>query len=351
MADKRDSSSQRRAKENRAAREALAARREGAARKGEDGGDAAEETRPTRRTRAQAAPVRGARPRRSDREPNETAANGAGAKPAPTPVEELTGSWFSKINRVPGGRAVMLSLVLSIVAAIIVLFVPRQIPLERWEPRLKGYTIESCANPKGKKVTSVGGKAITPASCGRVASEPAKGTGSKQDDKRLLAVIKDSIYGFIGPVALLFVLPPVIITAAALAFATRRSRRRAWNYAILGFAVWMVLGGGITVGGQLFIVALGALAWGVFKASRAEPRAPRPGRGGRGLFGRGPVDVEGAEVADAGDEAPGVDLDAGDSAVPGDASAGSEVGDGGVVEEPANGGPDDPSGGDAPSRR
>ncbi|MCU1454066.1 MAG: hypothetical protein JWN46_2212, partial [Acidimicrobiales bacterium] len=233
---------------------------------------------------------------------------GARAEPSPVPTE---GSWFRRVSSLPGGRAVLLSLVLTVIASIAVLFIPAKVAIERWDSKLKNHTIEQCVTPKGKAAKTSDGKNVPLSACAPLASRPADtAKGGSKDATRLQAVVKDSIIKFYGAAALALVVPPVLIVAAAVGFALKPGRRRAWNFAAIGFGIWMVLFGRL-FGGPFFLIAFGALGYGVFKASRAEPRRPRPTRSRRGdaAVEATATEAEGdAPVADAGAGDEGVDV-------------------------------------------
>lgn len=104
MANKRDTSKQKRARQNRAEREARKARTVAASVPAEQ-----------RRTKATAtpAPVKGAKKRR-ERAPRPP-------RPGDVPVDiaTLKGNWFTKRMEVPGGRQVLYSLALTVIVAVL----------------------------------------------------------------------------------------------------------------------------------------------------------------------------------------------------------------------------------------
>lgn len=230
VAKKRDTSAQRRARENRARREALAARTAGAvparpsrvapstaerlSRTREPGGtrggrgaedravevDAGAEERRGRKGRA-------ARPRRP--------------RPGDVPVDpaKLEGSWLSRVNHVPGGTQVLMAGVLTLVITVM-LFVVHSFYEDGVEPGEGPATLTL--------VEAVG----------------------------------------LGP-ALALVAVPLVLVGLSLAFALRRQRRRVWMFAAL------VLGVFVLQGPIYYLFVVGFLGYALIRAAKVEgPNEP-----------------------------------------------------------------------------
>ncbi len=290
VANKRDTSAQRRARENRARRQALEARTKGAP-----------PARPSRVAPATAEKLKrsAASTSTSTGSSGSGPANGSGGKPRrerpprpgdrPVDLDTLEGSWFSKVMKVPGGIQVLFAAVMAVVAT-----------------GLMSFTAVFVAEAD-------------------IDDRDATATQTVFEAKSL-------------PVALALVGIPLVITAVALASTLRPQRRRVWlvSAIILGALSLALL--------QLYLIVAGFLAYGVFRAARVEgPNEPLLGS----LFGRRRPSVD-PGAGTAGDAA---DL-AGDEHGDDDASPAPTEPVGGPVTEapPVGAGPEDATDGDGPVR-
>lgn len=308
MPDNRDQSRQKRSKENRANRAAVEARKAAVAKKAEPVEEPTGKGK--RKTRAQAAPVRGSGGGRSGG--NGKAASSAGsdssagsprAAAAPAPVEvDPSAPWFRRILSVPGGRAVLVSFLLSLGVTVLLLAIPANRSVERYSSHLKGKQIEHCVTTKGKKIALKEGQTVEQV-CGYKDLTDAQ----RKSDKRALAVVHGRLLDLYGGVVALYMVMPIVASGAALALATRPNRRRVFGYASLLYAFWMLM---FSAGlGLFYIVSFGALVFAWYQARKADPpvRPERRSGGGGGLGGlfglgrnRGGDDVIDADVVDEG---------------------------------------------------
>lgn len=230
MANKRDSNSQKRARENRARRQALEARTKGAppARPSRVAPSTAEKLQ--RSAEQRSAPASSEATTEAGSKGGKGSSGTSDTKPRrerpprpgnrPVDIETLEGSWFSKITMVPGGTQVLFAVVMAVAATGLMSFT---------------HVFIAAEDLKDKR---------------------PKATQTVFEAKAL-------------PVALLLVALPLVVTGITLAMSLRPHRRRAW----LGAAV--VFGAlGLAVH-QLFLFAGGFMAWAVFRASRVEgPNEP-----------------------------------------------------------------------------
>jgi hypothetical protein len=263
--DKRQNSKQRRAARNRASRQALAARRDNAVaappptRSGASSGSGASGTSSGRGRgwwrggAAAGAPSNGA------------AAQSAPAEPPPRGIMGMLQS------RRTGDKAVLTAFVLSVVAAIFLLFY--QVPADdRGEPLPGSFRGLSIA-----------------------AREQI--TGDEIGDNKI------SLLDASGPQLFLVLALPIFVTLFALWANRRPDRSRMLTFAMLGMAAAVIMTGGV---GIFFFPALIALAIGGFRVRKADLPArvaERATGGARGARGRGGViDADSTEVT--GDAAP-----------------------------------------------
>ena len=225
MANKRDTSQQKRAKQNRNQRAALQARTEGGP--------------PKRPSRVAPATAEKLASKKEATEPGstKTAAKGsASAKPRrerpprpgdrPVDIETLEGNWYSKVQRVPGGSQVIMAAVMSVVCSGMLLFIKQfasDAELEKAD-RIKKY--------KPKFDSTILDKF---------------GTGK----------------------GLLILAIPALAVVAALVFALRPQRRRVWLLSTIVVAICTVV-----LGLTLYMVVAGFLGYAVYKASKVE--GPQP---------------------------------------------------------------------------
>ncbi|HEY4375932.1 MAG TPA: hypothetical protein VGM93_02195, partial [Acidimicrobiales bacterium] len=131
----------------------------------------------------------------------------------------------------------------------------------------------------------------------------------------LLASAKVSFLKLSGFQTVPFFFPLLLAPLAALAYALRASRRRAWFFAVVVYGSWTILLVNIT--NYFFFPGLFAFGYGVWTAAKADGPRPRPGnrpprppRGTRGRPATGAAEVVDADVVDAsGREAGSVDGD------------------------------------------
>lgn len=106
-----------------------------------------------------------------------------------------------------------------------------------------------------------------------------------------------SLVALAGARSLILLLLPLLIAVVPLVTLNHPRRRMAWNIAAFMLGLW-VLSSGLL---PFYVFGLGAMVWGIMKASRAEGPVGR----GAGLFGRGraprgdaatTVEVDGAEA-------------------------------------------------------
>ena len=245
MANKRDSSRQKRARENRAQRAALAARTTGAppvrpSRVAPATADRLKKTAETKGTSSgsgrgtgSADDAKGRKKPRRERPP----------RPGDRPVDlaTLEGSWISKIMKVPGGTQVLFAGVMAIVATGLMTFT-------------KVFVAAADVDDKDAKATQTVFEAKT------------------------------------LPVALALVVLPLAITAFAIVSSLRPYRRRVW----LGAAI--VLGALSLALLQLYLIVAGFLAYALFRAAKVEgPSEPLVRSLFAGRRGRRSADETGAE--------------------------------------------------------
>lgn len=230
MANKRDISRQKRARENRAQRAALVARTQGAppARPSRVAPSTAERLKKTAGTKSTT--TGSGRDTTVDEDAKDAKGTSGTKKPArerparpgsqPVDVESLEGSWISKVMKVPGGTQVLFSGAMAIVATGLMSFT-------------NIFVAAADADQKDPKATQTVFEA-----------------------KSL-------------PVALAMVGIPLLITGIALASSLHPQRRRVW----LGAAV--IIGALSLSLLQLYLVVAGFLGYAVFRAARVEgPNEP-----------------------------------------------------------------------------
>lgn len=214
MANNRDTSKQKRARQNRAQREALQARTK-----------AASEAPEVRRSKATAAPA---------------AKGGKGAKgaapakvapvrplrPGDTPVdlETLEGSFFSKRMAVPGGRQVLWGALLTVVMTVIMVVMYR-------------YPV---AAPKGSKV-------------------------------KIKTSDMPTLFEKFGSGAFLILAIPLVIAAIAVVFTLSPRRRRIWQICAYVLALCLLLRADVYLN---YLVVVGFYIYALWRASKIEGRAP-----------------------------------------------------------------------------
>jgi hypothetical protein len=244
VANKRETSSQRRARENRRRREALQARTQTAA-----------TPRPSRAAPAKPAGKASSTRTTDAKDTGATKARGGGReridradRPGNSPVDVTTleGGFYSRITHVPGGLQVLLAFAMSVL------------------------------------VTGM-----------MIIQKSFVAAGAKKDAKPTQNVFE--AYGTAGGLARIG--PPLLLTIVALASAFRPRRRTVWNACLLLMGV-VVIGGGAV--GFFYLIPLGALGYASWKASKVEGPAPS-------LFGRnraaGRLGKAGDEAAADADEA------------------------------------------------
>ena len=232
MANKRDTSQQKRAKQNRAQRAALQARTEGGPPKrpsrvapvtAEKLATKKEAADPGSTSAKAAAPTtRSGKPRR-ERPP----------KPGDKPVDiaTLEGGWYSKVQQVPGGSQVVMAALMTVVVTIMSLFLPLFVSKE------DQAKVDFAKAHHLKKVTAKATQTIL----------ESQGTAR---GLMLLAI-------------------PVVAVLISLAFALHPQRRRVWLAGAIVVA--------ITVATQVpfYIVVAGFLGFAVYKAYKVEgPNTP-----------------------------------------------------------------------------
>lgn len=217
MANKRDSTSQKRARENRARREALEVRTKGAparpsrvapktaeklARTADtkgSGGDAKSDASPGNGGKTRSGkPRRERRPRPGDR---------------PVDIATLEGSWFARLMQVPGGTQVLFAGVMSIVATGLILFTKQFVP-----------------------------------------------KGAPRDTKASQTLFE----AYDIKVAAVLLVVPLAVTGLAVAFSFHPHRRRVW------FMAAVVLGLVATSAIQYYLFVAGFMAYGVYRAYKVE---------------------------------------------------------------------------------
>jgi hypothetical protein len=267
--DKRQTSKQRRAARNRASRQALAARRENAV-AAPPPSSRSSGSRGSGATGAAGGSASSGTGRSWWRAGSAARASGNGAAAA-TPPEPPPGGIMGMLqSRRTGDRAVLTAFVLSVVAAIFLLFY--RVPADdRGEP-LPG---------------SFRGLALA-------AREQV--TGEEIGDNEI------SLLDASGPQLFVVLALPILVSLFALWANRRPDRSRMLTFAMLGMAAAVILTGGI---GIFFFPALIALAIGGFRVRKADlpaRAAERATGGSRGARARGGViDADSAEVT--GDEA------------------------------------------------
>ncbi|CAN5686562.1 hypothetical protein BH10ACT1_BH10ACT1_01830 [soil metagenome] len=217
MANKRETSSQRRQRENRARRAALEARKGApsrpsrvapatADRLARSSSDAKGATGKAGSAKADPKATRSGRPRR-EKPP----------KPGDKPVDiaTLEGSWFKKVIQVPGGLQALMALALAVFVSIMASFTDL-------------YISEADKDKKGAKATQT--------------IFEANGTGR----------------------ALLLLGLPLLVAALAAGLSLTKYRRRIW----LGAAV--VIGAIFGTSLILYLFVAGTFGWAVFRASKIE---------------------------------------------------------------------------------
>lgn len=253
MANKRETSSQRRQRENRARRAALEARTKGAppARPSRVAPSTAEKLKRSAETKA-TSPAASSADAPADGKKAKGAKRVRPPRPGDKPVDVATleGSWYSKIMHVPGGTQVLFATVMAVVATGLMSFT-------------KVFVSEADKDLDDPKATQTVWQAFD-----------------------------------VGQ-ALLLVGIPLAITAFALWATLRPQRRRVWLVAavLLGALSLMYL--------QLYLIVAGFLAYAIFRAAKVEgPNEPLLGSlFGRNRRSRADADTEAAvdpdgEVAD-----------------------------------------------------
>lgn len=214
MANKRDTSRQKRARENRAQRSALAARTKGAppARPSRVAPATADRLKKTAESKSSATGKGDARTTRSGK-PRRERPPRPGDKPVD--VATLEGSWFSRLMHVPGGTQVLFAGVMAILATGLMSF-------------SKLFVSAEDAGTKNAKATQT----------------------------------IFEFYSLTRAVPLLVV--PLAIAGAAVAFSFHPQRRRIW----LGAA--MILGLVAAFALQFYLFVAGFLGYAVFRSAKVE---------------------------------------------------------------------------------
>ena len=260
--DKRNTSKQRRAARNRASRDTLAARRENAV--------------PTTSTAApraaKAAPSGGSTSRTSTKGAARGGTARGGARPA-RPLPVAVGPpphGFKEMlqSRRPGDRSLLVAFGLAILSALFSLLVVRVDVDDRGEPLPFSY------------------RALT------LLARQAAGHDA--------TVRSESMISAYGPIIILLVLTPVLITGYALWVNRRVDRARVLTFVLIALAVaTMLSGGGTSLLQSIFsfgaLIALGVGVFRILKADMEAGMAAAPATGG------GVID---AEATEAGDVAP-----------------------------------------------
>jgi hypothetical protein len=259
--DKRNTSKQRRAARNRASRDTLAARRENAvpttstaapraAKAAPSGGST---SRTSTKGAARGGTTRGARP----------------ARPLPVAVGPPPHGFKEMLqSRRPGDRSLLVAFGLAILSALFSLLVVRVDVDDRGEPLPFSY------------------RALT------LLARQAAGHDA--------TVRSESMISAYGPIIILLVLTPVLITGYALWVNRRVDRARVLTFVLIALAVaTMLSGGGTSLLQSIFSFgALIALGVGVFRIRKADMEA---GMAAAPAAGGGVID---AEATEAGDVAP-----------------------------------------------
>ena len=256
MANKRDTSKQKRARQNRAQRAAREARST----------KANEPKRPSRAaptkkggTKATEPAPRSARTgggSSADEEPRGFFAKARaerGPRPGDVPVEldELEGGWFTKRIQVPGGRQVVTGAILTLVITVMTAVATFPQTAEDAPEDLEGAALVA---------------------------------------HTALPMLKQSLFSIYGPLAAVGLAVPCLVYLAAMQFTLSPLRRRVW---IAGsFVIALVALAGVAF--FVYVFPAGFLVYAVWKANRVEgPARPRRGRRGAG------EDVDEASDGDA----------------------------------------------------
>ncbi|CAN5854752.1 hypothetical protein BH23ACT2_BH23ACT2_23860 [soil metagenome] len=274
MANKRDQSRQRRAKDNRAQRAALEARTKGqpAKRPSRVAPSTAEKLERTAKERP--APVSGSGAAGPEAEPTTKRSGGlfGGGRPrpvrpgdVPVDVDELEGSWFSRVNHVPGGRQIIMGALMTLVVSAMITFVESFVAVEE------------------------------------------RGDPDAQPTETLFEAV-DNV-----PAALVVLGVPILAAGASLYFATHPQRRRVWTFAAV--AVGVILLQTLYIP---YVFVIGFLFFAIRKSSKVEGPRSRRGR---------PVDAEDESVDEDEDHLDQHDGDDHDLEVPVDDEAGGTVAD------------------------
>jgi hypothetical protein len=221
VATNRDTSKQKRARQNRAQREALKARKEAA-------------SKPATERRAAATP-KAAKSSGSAEQPARKGGFFSGANRGPRPgdlpvdVATLRGNWIQKRMLVPGGRHVVSALVLSVLLSVMLGF-------QKFPPICEEGQPVSVCNP---------------------------------DEAT------ESIFDIAGALGWVLLLYPIVVMAIAAQLSLHPKRRRIW------MACTIVLGAAVVALMNIYIVHLIVVGYMIFamqKASKVEgPLRPRPG--------------------------------------------------------------------------
>ena len=240
MANKRDISKQKRARQNRAQRDALKARTEAASVEPEQ-----------RRTKATAtpAPVKGKKARR---EPADRPARAVRPGDVPVDIDDLQGNWLAKRMEVPGGRQVFTGFVLAVLLAGLMAVMPLPGNEDITAKDLTGKTIQVTFN-------------------------------------RLPTQTVFDVYGWIAVPAIAL---PVVALGFAVAYTATHQRRRVW----IGVTILVALQ--VLLGFTVFLFPAGFVVYGLWRASKVEGTARTGGR--PSPWRRGPAKVAGADAADSG---------------------------------------------------
>ena len=207
---KSSASKQKRARENRAQRAALEARRKAAAVPIEERvATKAKATPPTSRTSAKGG-GKGERPARAPF-----------VRPGSSPVDVATlqGSWFSKVNQVPGGREVLMTVLLTVVMTAMVAFTPLFVP-----------------------------------------------EGAAKDAKPTL-----TIFDSLGATAALVLAVPLVLVGFAAAMSLHPRRRTAWYVTLLGLGAFVAFGASV---GIFYLFPAGFMMWAIWRAAKIEGSGP-----------------------------------------------------------------------------
>lgn len=245
MASKRDTSKQKRARENRAQREALKARTTAAS------------TPTEQRQKARAATPERSAPAKQEKRGFFSPDPNRPPRPGDVPVDlaTLQGNWISKRMQVPGGRQVLTAWLLSFVVSASVLI--------------------------GK----------VPAAC----PSDVKGKACVEYGKKHMIPFVDRYHA----AAIVLLLVPIVLTGIAAVTTLHPNHRKIWRAMVFLMAVWVAA----TIGasGIVYLFPTGFLFYGMQRATRIE--GPLPSRRQRAAAAASDGEGDGEAVGPAGDEA------------------------------------------------